>query len=71
MFNTLFQIFSFSLIIPTLIVLIPGTQGILNTVTVLATVIPLFIMLRTLWLNLFTITNLIRNGYEHTRDIIK
>jgi len=70
-YNMLFQIFSFSFIIPTLIALIPGTQGVLNTVAVLATMLPLFIILKTLWLNLFTITNLIHDGYKHTRDTIK
>lgn len=67
----LFQIFSFSFVIPTLISLIPGTHGILNTVTVLSTLLPLFIMLKTLWLNIFTITNLICNGYSHARETIK
>ncbi|CAH1715155.1 unnamed protein product [Aphis gossypii] len=64
------KIFSFSFVIPTLISLIPGTHGILNTVTVLSTLLPLFIMLKTLWLNIFTITNLICNGYSHARETI-
>lgn len=66
-----FKIFSFSFIIPTLVALFPGSQGILNTVVVLATLLPLFIMLKTLWLNIFTINNLIHSGYNHTRDTIK
>lgn len=67
----IFQLFVFSFIIPTLIALIPGTQGVLNTVSVLATVLPLFIMFKSLWLNLFTLTNLARDGYKHIRDTIK
>jgi len=63
--------FSFSFIIPTFIALIPGIQGVLNTVAVLATVLPLFIILKTLWLNLFTITNLIHDGYKYTQNTIK
>jgi len=56
-----------------LVAFLPGTwrHGFLNTITVLSTLLPLFIMLKTLWLNLFTITNLIRNGYSRTRETIK
>lgn len=43
----------------------------MNTVAVLATLVPVFIMLKTFWLNLLTITKLIRDGYNHTRDTIK
>lgn len=54
-----------------MITLIPGTQDILNTVAVLTTLFPLFVMLKTLWLNLFTITNLIQDAYNNIRDTIK
>ncbi|KAF0752437.1 protein TRC8 [Aphis craccivora] len=60
---TFFSITSF--VMPTIIILIPGTQSILNTVTVLSTLLPLFILLRTLWLNIFTIIDLICHGYNH------
>ncbi|CAI6368547.1 unnamed protein product [Macrosiphum euphorbiae] len=65
--------FSFSFAIPTLtIAFLPGTwiHGFLNTVTVLSTLLPLFMMLKTLWLDLFTITNLIRNKFSRIRVTI-
>ncbi|XP_022173901.1 protein TRC8 homolog [Myzus persicae] len=70
--QSIHKVFSFSFTIPTLVAFLPGTwrHGFLNTVTVLSTLLPLFIMLKTLWLNLFTITNLIRNGYSRTRETI-
>ncbi|XP_060879841.1 protein TRC8 homolog [Metopolophium dirhodum] len=70
--QSIHKIFSFSFTIPMLVAFLPGTwrHGFLNTITVLSTLLPLFIMLKTLWLNLFTITNLIRNGYSRTRETI-
>ncbi|XP_050533688.1 protein TRC8 homolog isoform X2 [Daktulosphaira vitifoliae] len=66
----LIQILSFSFIIPTLIALVPGTQGALNTVAVLATLLPLFIMIKSLWVNIFPLVNLIQEGYKYTKTII-
>lgn len=70
--QSIHKVFSFSFTIPMLVAFLPGTwrHGFLNTITVLSTLLPLFIMLKTLWLNLFTITNLIRNGYSRTRETI-
>lgn len=58
--------------IPTLMILITGAQGILSIVIILLlTLLPLFILPKKFWLNIFTIMNLIYNGYNHTRETIK
>ncbi|CAI6367587.1 unnamed protein product [Macrosiphum euphorbiae] len=65
--------FSFIFAIPALtIAFLPDTwiHGFLNTVTVLSTLLPLFMILKTLWLDLFTITNLIRKKYSRIRATI-
>ncbi|XP_001943793.2 protein TRC8 homolog [Acyrthosiphon pisum] len=66
------KVFTFSFTIPMLVAFLPGTwrHGFLNTITVLSTLLPIFVMLKALWLNLFGITNLIRDGYSHTRETI-
>ncbi|XP_050533686.1 protein TRC8 homolog isoform X1 [Daktulosphaira vitifoliae] len=68
--KSIHKILSFSFIIPTLIALVPGTQGALNTVAVLATLLPLFIMIKSLWVNIFPLVNLIQEGYKYTKTII-
>ncbi|VVC36295.1 Zinc finger, RING-type,Zinc finger, RING/FYVE/PHD-type,TRC8 N-terminal domain [Cinara cedri] len=69
-YRSLLKIHLYNFTIPTAIALIPGTQDILSTVAVLTTLLPLFIMLQTLWLNIFTITNLIQDAYNSIRDTI-
>eukprot|EP00102_Acyrthosiphon_pisum_P026006 XP_016663216.1 PREDICTED: protein TRC8 homolog [Acyrthosiphon pisum] len=65
--------FSFNFTIPTLTVtFLHGTwiDRFLYTVMVLSTLLPLYIMLKTLWLDLFTITNLINYQYSRIRVTI-
>ncbi|CAI6352635.1 unnamed protein product [Macrosiphum euphorbiae] len=68
--HSIHKIFRYSFIIPTLIASIPNTSIILNIVIILSTLLQLFILLRTLWLNIFNITNLIRSGYNRTQEFL-
>ncbi|CAI6358228.1 unnamed protein product [Macrosiphum euphorbiae] len=68
--HSIHKVFRYSFIIPTLIASIPNTSRILNTVIILSTSLQLFILLRTLWLNIFNITNLIRSGYNRTQEFL-
>ncbi|KAL4135689.1 hypothetical protein QTP88_007285 [Uroleucon formosanum] len=64
------KVFRYSFIIPTFIASIPNTNWILRTVIMLSTLLQLFILLKTILLNLFSITNLIRSGYNHAEETI-
>ncbi|XP_050435760.1 protein TRC8 homolog [Adelges cooleyi] len=68
--RSIYKILSFSFIAPILVALVPGTQSIVNTAAVLATLFPLFIMMKNLWLNIFTLVNLIQDGYQYIKTII-
>ncbi|XP_026819954.1 protein TRC8 homolog [Rhopalosiphum maidis] len=65
--HTNHKVFNLGFIMPTIIALIPGSHAFLNTVSVLLTLLPLFIMLKTLLLNIFTIIDLFCHGYNHIR----
>ncbi|CAH1732826.1 unnamed protein product [Aphis gossypii] len=64
------DIFRYCFFIPILFASIFKTGTILNMITIFSTLVQLFTMLKTLWLNVPIIKNLIRDGYDFAQEII-
>ncbi|XP_026820006.1 protein TRC8 homolog [Rhopalosiphum maidis] len=68
--HSIHNFFKYSFLIPTLVALILKTSNILNTVTMLSTLLQLFVLIKTFWFIVFMMTDLIRDGYNYTQEII-